>query len=484
MKSDFVKIDLHVHTPASSCYKGPKSDDEYLRILRFARSNDIKILGISDHNSIDGYKRILNIKEKLANERKSLSLITDSKQVKNRISKIDDDLEIFKSILILPAIEFEVSNGIHLLVVFNDTTPIEDIHQFLSNGGYNQDNFGIEEPNVLSNWDIFKLYEESAKYDCLVIDAHTDSNKGILNTIPQGNTRANCFSSPYLAAVCYRSEEQKEKLANTIKSQRPYLRKTPLPFLKFSDAHIAEEVGKPLSWVKVEKLSFPSLKIAFSNPSEMVSTEEPSMARILDDLIKLDNSIGIPDVSEDSQSLLKKYICAFGNTDGGYILLGVSKNKSKIGLVEKSEGGGHALSHIINPIFECFSNIEPAVRPTITQYNLQSKKHIFSIHVQKSPTLINIKNDRLVYSIKKGTISVLKATEIEAIAQDKLLVDIESKISNHLLSVQNECCLIKNIFCCLPIIRFFDCHSHEAIFRFEVAKSISLEKKNIDKLKK
>jgi hypothetical protein len=37
----------------------------------------------------------------------------------------------------------------------------------------------------------------------------------------------------------------------------------------------------------------------------MVSTEEPSMALILDELIKLDNSIGIPDVSEDSQSLLK-----------------------------------------------------------------------------------------------------------------------------------------------------------------------------------
>ncbi|MDX9986328.1 MAG: hypothetical protein RBR99_02545, partial [Dehalococcoidales bacterium] len=51
--------------------------------------------------------------------------------------------------------------------------------------------------------------------------------------------------------------------------------------------------------------SFPSLKIEFSIPSEMVSTEEPSMALILDELIKLDNSIGIPDVSEDSQSLLK-----------------------------------------------------------------------------------------------------------------------------------------------------------------------------------
>jgi predicted metal-dependent phosphoesterase TrpH len=87
MKTDFIKIDLHVHTPASSCYKGPKKDEEYLRILRFARSNDIKILGISDHNSIDGYKRILNIKDKFENERKALLSITDSKQVKREYQK-------------------------------------------------------------------------------------------------------------------------------------------------------------------------------------------------------------------------------------------------------------------------------------------------------------------------------------------------------------------------------------------------------------
>jgi hypothetical protein len=149
------------------------------------------------------------------------------------------------------------------------------------------------------------LFEESAKYDCIVIDAHTDSNKGILTTIRPGIPRAKCFSSPNLCAICYKNEEQKEKLKNTIKTQKAYYRSTPLAFLKFSDAHRAEDVGQPLSWVKLEKVSFESLKLAFSNPSEMVTTEEPSVSRILNALLELPNSFGIPDLSTESLANIK-----------------------------------------------------------------------------------------------------------------------------------------------------------------------------------
>ena len=252
-------------------------------------------------------------------KKRSLSAITDSEQAKSRLKLIERNLELFNSILVLPGIEFEVNNGVHMLIIFNDIVPTEQINRFLTDGGYVADNFGVEETPVLSNWDIFKLFEESTKYDCIVIDAHTDSSKGILNTIPPGTTRANCFRSSRLSAVCYKNEEQKEKLKNTLATSKEYYRPTPLSFLKFSDAHIADDVGQPLTWVKVEKISFESLKVVFSNPSEMVSTEEPSMSRILDDLLKSPNSFGIPDLSAESLVNIKKYICALSNTDGGYI---------------------------------------------------------------------------------------------------------------------------------------------------------------------
>jgi len=58
MPDDFVRIDLHIHTPASSSdYKGPKDDGEYLRILRKAKSQKLAVIAITDHNTIEGYKK-------------------------------------------------------------------------------------------------------------------------------------------------------------------------------------------------------------------------------------------------------------------------------------------------------------------------------------------------------------------------------------------------------------------------------------------
>ena len=67
-ENSFVKVDLHIHTPASNCYEGPKDKEEYLRILRTVKSKDLKVISFTDHNSIEGYKTIIDIKNDLANE--------------------------------------------------------------------------------------------------------------------------------------------------------------------------------------------------------------------------------------------------------------------------------------------------------------------------------------------------------------------------------------------------------------------------------
>jgi len=98
--------------------------------------------------------------------------------------------------------------------------------------------------------------------------------------------------------------------------------------------------------------------------------------------------------------------------------------------------------------------------------------------------LVNVKDDGRVYTIKGNSISVLKATDIEHLVQDKLLKDIESKISRRLESVHNDCNLIKNIFSSLPIIRSFDSNSIPAGLKVSLSKSINLDPKSIEKLKK
>ncbi len=484
MENDFVKVDLHIHTPASSCYEGKKSSDEYLRILRQAKAQELKVISFTDHNSIEGYTALLKLKEKIISEKRSLSSITDSEQAKSRLQILENDLRIFDNILILPGIEFEVNNGIHLLIIFNDTVPVEQITKFLLDGGYSPDNFGAEKTSNLSNWDIFTLFEESKKYDCVVIDAHTDSNKGILNTIGQGTTRANCFRSPHLSAVCYKSEEQKEKLQQIIKTSKEYYRTIPLAFLKFSDSHVADTVGLPSTWVKLEKISFESLKAAFSNPSELVSTEEPSILEILDDLTKSPNSFGIPDLSTESQELISKYTCALSNSEGGYILLGVTPNMGKVGIPVKYTSKQESFTELIDQMVDCFRGVEPSPRPSLNIYPLQDNKVIISIHIPKSSTLVNLKEDGLVYSIKNNSVSVLSASDIEYLIEDKVLKEIGLKINRRMQSVENDCHLIKNLFSSLPIIRSFDKNSKEARLKPSLANSVNLNPDDIQKLNK
>jgi len=484
MEDDFVKIDLHIHTPASSDYKGAKADDEYLRILRKAKAHELRIISFTDHNSIEGYKALLTIKERISHEKRSLSSITDSEQVKKQLQILENNLELFNNILILPGIEFEVRNGIHLLVIFNNTVSIEQINMFLVDGGYSTENFGEEKTHKLSNWDIFALFEESKKYDCIVIDAHTDSNKGILNTIPQGIPRANCFRSPNLSAVCYKSEEQKEKLQHTIRNAKEYQRTVPLAFLKFSDSHIADTVGLPSTWVKLDRISFESLKNAFSNPSELVSTEEPSVTRILDDLIKLPNSFGIPDISTESQELIRKYTCALSNSGGGYLLLGVTSNKGKIGIPVKDPSKRESFTELLHLMSDCFTGVVPSPRPSLNIYKLQGNKMIISIHIPKSLNLVSLKEDGLVYSIKNDSIAVLNASDIEYLIEDKVFKEIETKINRRMESVENDCHLIRNLFSSLPIIRYFDKNSKEARLKPSIENSINLNPDDINKLNK
>ncbi len=483
MENDFVKVDLHIHTPASSCYKGKRSNDEYLRILRQAKAQELKVISFTDHNSIEGYKDLLKLKEQIISEKHSLSLITDSEQTKSRLQILEKDLEIFDDILILPGIEFEVNNGIHLLIIFNDTVTVDQLTKFLIDGGYSPKYFGTEEPSNQSNWDIFTLFEESKKYDCVVIDAHTDSDKGILNTIRQGIPRANCFRSPSLSAVCYKSEEQREKLQYILKTSKEYYRTIPLAFVKFSDSHIADTVGLPSTWIKLEKISFESLKTAFLNASELISTEEPSIIKILDDLIQAPNSFGIPDLSTKSKELISKYTCALSNSEGGYILLGVTPNKGKVGILVKDTSNRDSIKELLDQMIDCLRGVEPSTRLSLNLYPLQDNKLIISIHIPKSSNLVNLKEDGLVYSIKGNSISVLSASDIEYLVEDKVVKEFESKISRRLQSVEKDCHLIKNFFSSLPIIRFFDKNSNEARLNPSLAKSISLSSDDINKLK-
>lgn len=481
MAKDFIKIDLHIHTPASDCYKGESSDDEFLKILKRAKAENLKIIAVTDHNSIEGYLQYLKIRHNLINRKNELmshQLAESSEEIK----RIERELSLFDEIIILPGIEFEVKNNVHMLIIFNPNTPIERLYKFLYDSGYRD--FGKESPTVVSNWDILDLYDNSRKYDCIIIDAHTDSNKGIWNTIAHGSYRASCFTSPHLYAIGYKSESQKDNIEEIFNSNKAYRRVTPISFVRFSDAHSYRDVGSQFTWLrKPEIFDFAYLQNAFKNPSEYISVEEPSLAKILNNIVQQTSTFGIPDITEENLEYFRKLICGLNNSEGGYVLFGLTSDHKKRG-ISIPKGANKKKETLINQVEKCVNGIDGIPKLKITIYPYMSDSIIISVNIQKSPELINIKDEGTIYSIRNNKLCVLSAMEIKSVLEEKFADDMEMSIGKRIEDVERECKKIRNYFSTLPILKKFELNSEVARFPLNYEESIDLSEREISKLKK
>lgn len=471
-----IKVDLHIHTPASKCYRGTDTDDEYLEILRCAKKRQLDVIAITDHNSIAGYKRIQDIKSKLISERAKNPSVNPS---------LDEKLDLFKKIVILPGVEFEVSNCVHFTVIFNDATSLNDIDKFLDAGGYDVTQRGLEDPVRLSRWSILDLYEETKAYDCFVLDSHTDSNKGVFNTIIASQLRAEAFKSDQLYGVGYKSEKQKQNIVQILKTGREYSRTRPLAFLKLSDAHSAADVGGRVTWFRVENASYAGIKDAFTNPEENIFTERPDIGVVLNKLVKLENSFGVENLSGGNRQYLKKLICAINNSGGGYCLIGVSREKAKIGLPYQNLKKD--LLKYFNSLFGVFKQLDAKAetKEGFNFYQIQGEKIVISVHIAAGKKLIGMNGDGRVYLLKGREIILSSVPEVQEMVERMHTVVIEEKIQKRLAKIEKESLLIKDYFSAMPIISKYEKDSvslFSKITRLPLKKSEQFSEREVGKI--
>jgi len=375
MEDKFIKVDLHIHTPASPCYKGSKTDPtEYMKILRKALEEKIEVIAFTDHNSISGYKQLLSIHDDLKREKKYLLPIKDSKQAQDRLVEIEEDLQTFNSLLVLPGVEFQTSNSAHVLVIFDPKYDVSVIEKFLIDAG-----FDIESKDVndsISRWCILDLLNNSSRYNCFCIDAHTDSDKGLYKTLI-GKTRGLAFSNIQLKAIAYKSQDTISKI-EALLTNREFKRIDQLSFVKFSDAHSVDTIGKHYTWMKLEPITYESIKVALGNPIECISIEEPETAKIINNLINDSKSVYV-EKFDDYESITKSVI-ALANSEGGYCLIGVNENGGCKGVdYLPCKEDYDALIKQISPLWVTSSEL----LTSFNYYELQGKKYLISIN----PTL-------------------------------------------------------------------------------------------------
>ena len=112
-QNQWVAVDLHVHTPASHDYEGPKDDGEFITLLRRANefekstthtkrpkkaSKPVSCVAFTDHNSIDGFRKWKTIYDKSA---ALAEAIRDRDPSNPLLKELNTDLDLLKSIRVL-----------------------------------------------------------------------------------------------------------------------------------------------------------------------------------------------------------------------------------------------------------------------------------------------------------------------------------------------------------------------------------------------
>ncbi len=411
---DFLGVDFHVHTPASFCYKGSRTDDEYLAIIRRYCERGVKVLAITDHNTIKGYRKFKQMKEKFQNKVDFLKdYINEYPDLYKEYEIVKKDLDLFSGVLVLPGVEFEANPGVHILLIFNLNIDLDTIEKFLVDSGYTEDTQGKENPDVVPRLDVLSLLNETSKFDCIVIAAHVDSDKGIYNCL-EGKYRASVFSSPFLHAISYNSPITQRKIKELL-NNKEYRRENPLAFVQCSDYHGVGEPGLCITYIKLETINFEMIRNALKHPSECVSpTQHPKIVNILKQIISYDNSIVFTNFEGDN-SQIKEAACALLNEGYGTIIVGATASTT----IEIT--GVHKDRELCKKeISEVLSSIKPSYSTRVTGYPYGNERFVFVIQLKSEGNSLYYTDNDAVYILENKQIIKASIFQIEKVIRERL----------------------------------------------------------------
>jgi hypothetical protein len=246
----WVGIDLHVHTPASSDYRGRRDEDEYIRIARQAKefhdsrrpkghdspeSTPIGCLAFTDHNSINGFETYRDLVSKKSAFADNVRALDPGNAL---LKRLEPDVAALKSIRVLMGVEVNCSPGIHIILIFRENVDPERVRSFLSEsfGRPYTEIEGQTEP--MTKCTIETMLDRAQVVfndEILVVAPHIDSDCGVLEGLrDHGQARISVLNHPALAALSFIKEETREHLKR-LAADPSYSRLGDLAFIQASD---------------------------------------------------------------------------------------------------------------------------------------------------------------------------------------------------------------------------------------------------------
>jgi len=337
-------MDLHLHTPASSDYK--QSDVSYLEILRQAEARDLDMIAFTDHNTVAGYRRM---KEEI----QQLEMLKDlDRLLPEEDSRLNEYQRLIKRIMVLPGFEFTATFGFHILAIFAPDTPVREIEHILLDLNIPADQLDKGSAAVGASADVLAAYEKIKAAGGLAIAAHANSTNGVAMRGFRfgGQTKIAYTQDKNLSALEVTDLDRKGRHSTSAffsGSKPEYSRR--MHCIQGSDAHrlVADSqrhknlgVGDRSTDVRLPEVTFQELVALFEGNDFARTRPHRTKAEPAFDFIQAAVDEGANIVQDFHESMTirggKLYaiiadVCAFANTNGGTLYIGMRANHQKKG---------------------------------------------------------------------------------------------------------------------------------------------------------
>jgi len=345
-------MDLHIHTPASSDYQQP--DTSFLDILNRADARGLDILAITDHNTVAGYRKMHEEIEQLEMLKRLGRLLPEEQ------SRLNEYQRLFKKVMVLPGFEFTATFGFHILAVFSPDKPLREIEHILLDLSIPASQLDEGSVTVGASADVLTAYEKINAAGGLAIAAHANSNNGVAMRGFRfgGQTKIAYTQDPNLHALEVTDLDRKGRhsTAGFFSGTKPeYPRR--MHCIQGSDAHRVDTdksrrknlgVGDRATDVRLPELSFDALKSLFLGNDFARTRPHRQKAEPAFDFVQAARDEGANIVQDFHEGMTvrggKLYaviadICAFANTNGGTIYIGMNRDpkRSIVGVSSKSQ---------------------------------------------------------------------------------------------------------------------------------------------------
>ncbi|MBA4398692.1 MAG: transcriptional regulator [Anaerolinea sp.] len=340
--NQWYTVDLHLHTPASTDFQQP--DATYIDILEKAESRGLDMIAFTDHNTVAGYR-------KLSDEIQQLELLEKlGRLLPEERTRLDQYRRLMSKILVLPGFEFTATFGFHILCIFPPEKPVRELEHLLLTLNIPPEHIDEGSQTVGATSDALTVYRVVNQHGGLVIAAHANSSNGVaMRGFNFGGQTKIAFTQDInLHALEVTDLEQKgpRSTAAFFNGTKPeYPRR--MHCIQGSDAHRVTadplrkknlSIGDRATDVLMTECTFQALKEVFLGNDFSRTRPHSHAEEQAYDFIQSAVEEGSNIITEFHDSITvrggKLYdiladVCAFANTNGGTLYLGVSEDVKK-----------------------------------------------------------------------------------------------------------------------------------------------------------